>query len=54
VTRDLPEGAVISASDLAILRPASGLSPDRLDSVIGKRTTRPLFVGEPIEQSDIL
>ena len=54
VTRDLPEGAVISASDIAILRPATGLSPSRLESVIGKRTIRPLLVGEPIEQSDIL
>jgi N,N'-diacetyllegionaminate synthase len=35
----LPEGHVIQSSDLVMLRPGDGISPMRLDDVVGKKTT---------------
>ncbi len=35
----LPEGHVIQSSDLVMLRPGEGISPMRLDDVVGKKTT---------------
>lgn len=51
--RVLPAGTIITESDIAVLRPATGLAPDRFEAVIGGRTTKALSPGEPIEMSDI-
>ncbi len=37
-TRDLPAGSVLRATDLTGKRPGTGISPSRLDEVIGKTT----------------
>lgn len=52
-TRDLPAGTVLSAADIAILRPATGLAPARYDMVLGSKLTRSLIAGDPIQEADI-
>ncbi len=47
--RDLESGQVLEATDVVILRPATGLAPANLDWVIGRRLSRALFKGDPIE-----
>lgn len=46
--RDLPAGAVLTAPDVVILRPGTGLPPGDLPRVIGRRTTRPIPAHTPI------
>jgi N-acetylneuraminate synthase/N,N'-diacetyllegionaminate synthase len=48
---DLPSGHVLSADDVALLRPAHGLSPS--STPVGKRVVRRLTRGEPIQESDV-
>lgn len=38
--RDLPEGHILEASDLIVLRPETGLPPSMLRTTIGKRLTK--------------
>jgi N-acetylneuraminate synthase/N,N'-diacetyllegionaminate synthase len=38
VTRDLPAGAVLGVEDLAARRPGTGMSPARIEGLIGRRT----------------
>ena len=45
--RDLAAGALIGRDDLVVLRPASGLGPDALDDVTGRRTTEAVRAGTP-------
>lgn len=47
-TRPLAAGHELSADDLVALRPATGLSPSALGSVLGRRLTRPVGSGEPV------
>lgn len=37
VTKDLPEGAVLTETDLSAKRPGTGIPADRLDALVGKR-----------------
>lgn len=46
--RDLPAGAVLSARDLVVLRPATGLPPSSRALVVGCRLTRNVARGQPI------
>jgi sialic acid synthase SpsE len=46
--RDLSAGEVLTHADLAILRPATGLPPNRLDTVVGKTISRALPAGAPL------
>jgi len=36
----IPAGTVLTAGLLAVKRPAGGIEPDRLDELVGRRTTR--------------
>ena len=50
---DIPEGAVLKQEMLTSLRPASGIPPPLLESVVGRRLRRPLTAGEVITWSDV-
>lgn len=45
--RDLPEGHVLVANDVAIKSPADGLPPYELDGILGKRLGRAMLEDEP-------
>ncbi|MBL0203936.1 MAG: hypothetical protein IPQ14_06295 [Candidatus Microthrix sp.] len=50
-SRLLPGGHVIGASDVALLRPASGLAPS--DSPLGRTVVQGIDAGEPVRESDL-
>jgi N,N'-diacetyllegionaminate synthase len=47
--RDMPAGTLLAASDIAIMRPATGLPPGRYEDVQGRRLIAALKAGEPLE-----
>ena len=49
----LPPGHVLVASDLTAKKPAGGIPPTRLDSLIGRRLRRALRADQPLHDSDI-
>ncbi|MCO6050165.1 N-acetylneuraminate synthase [Mesorhizobium sp. RP14(2022)] len=51
--RDIPAGTVLVADDIAIMRPATGLPPERYDDVQGRRLSITLKAGEPLESSHL-
>lgn len=51
--RDLPAGTLISATDLALKKPGSGLPAERLRDVVGRRLARPLAANELLCESDL-
>ena len=51
---DIPEGKIISASDLATKRPGDGISPMEMDQVIGKKAARAIAAGEKLNRNDLL
>ena len=50
---NLPEGHVISSEDFVPLRPASGLPPSALYSVLGRRLVRSLLAGEALTTAHV-
>lgn len=50
---NLTANTILSASDIVLLRPATGLAPKFLDTTVGKRLMRDLPAGAPIEAADI-
>jgi N,N'-diacetyllegionaminate synthase len=44
--RDIAEGGVVEAADIAVLRPGTGIPPAMRSSVIGRRTRRAVRSGE--------
>ena len=52
-TRPLAGGTTVGAGDVAVLRPATGLAPDRLGDVIGRRTARPVTAGAAVDAADL-
>jgi sialic acid synthase SpsE len=46
--RPLPAGHVLTASDIAVLRPADGLPPAEFNKAVGARTRTPLGAGAPL------
>jgi N-acetylneuraminate synthase len=49
--RDLPAGTIIRAEDFVALRPATGLPPEFLDRVVGRRMVRALPMGQPLSEA---
>ena len=49
----LPAGPVLTASDLIAKKPAGGIPPTKLASLIGCRLNRPLRPDEPVREGDI-
>lgn len=52
--RDLPSGAELSEEDILILRPADGLSPTEFCNLPGRKTSRPLSEGAPIDENALM
>jgi sialic acid synthase SpsE len=52
-TRALAADHVLEHADLTIKRPGTGLSPARLDTVIGRRLARPVDADMPITEDDL-
>lgn len=50
--RTLPNGHVITADDLRIMRPGHGLKPSALDFVLGLRLTRSVAAFQPLTADD--
>jgi N,N'-diacetyllegionaminate synthase len=50
---DLPAGTVISREHVAIKKPGTGLAPDRLEEVIGRRLARPVTADQVLAVEDI-
>src|SRR5882672_581926 len=49
----LPAGTVITREHVAIKKPGTGLSPDRLEDIIGRRLARPVTVDQLLAVEDI-
>jgi sialic acid synthase SpsE len=53
VTRPIPAGTVIAASDLGAMRPEGGISPLRLDEVVGRRAALDLAPHRALRPDDL-
>jgi N-acetylneuraminate synthase/N,N'-diacetyllegionaminate synthase len=51
--RPLGVGTVLEARDLKLVRPAIGLPPAALPTLVGRRLRRPLEVDEPVRAEDV-
>jgi N,N'-diacetyllegionaminate synthase len=51
--RDLASGSRITADDVAIMRPGTGLAPAMLDIVVGSRVSRAVSAFEPLTREDL-
>jgi len=49
VVRDMQAGEVFSAENVRSIRPAHGLEPKYLDHVLGRRASRDISRGTPLE-----
>ncbi len=49
--RDLDQGRILAAGDLTSKRPAGGLPPSALDTVLGRTLARPLRCDEPLTEA---
>jgi N-acetylneuraminate synthase/N,N'-diacetyllegionaminate synthase len=52
-TRELPAGHTLSRADLAIKRPGTGLSPARLEEIIGRALARPIEADMPVTEEHL-
>ena len=50
---DLPAGTVLAREHVAIKKPGTGLAPDRLDEIIGRRLARPVVADQVLAADDI-
>lgn len=50
---NLPSGKVITEEDLWAMRPAEGISPLKIDSVVGKKLTKPVTKFAPIQWENL-
>ena len=53
VMEDIPAGKAISYENVTAIRPAYGLPPKFLDSIVGRRVTRALRRGDPLAWDDL-
>ncbi len=51
--RPIAPGEIIDAGMLYALRPATGISPEFVDSVVGKQALRPIEAGAPVQWESI-
>lgn len=52
--RNLPENHVLAAGDVLAKRPGDGVSPNRIDEVLGRALRRGLAADQPIHLDDLL
>jgi sialic acid synthase SpsE len=53
VVRDLPAGHVLSASDLTVKRPGTGLAPGALGGVVGQSLARAVSANDLLSAEDL-
>lgn len=53
VTRDSPAGTMLTRSDLALLRPGSGIAPRHIDELSGRTLARDVVRGTPLTWDDL-
>ena len=53
LNKDLKKGTIISSNDLVILRPATGISPMRIEEIIGKSLTKDVHAYDSLKEEDI-
>lgn len=51
--RDLPEGAIVGASDIDCVRPGTGMPPTAAASVVGRRLRRSLCMHDQFQEADL-
>ena len=51
--KDLPAGTVLTRQHLLIKKPGTGLPPDRLDDVVGRRLTRAVTIDHVLAPEDV-
>jgi sialic acid synthase SpsE len=49
----LPAGTVLAREHVAIKKPGTGLPPDRLQEIIGRRLARPVAADQVLAAEDI-
>ena len=54
VTRDMKAGDIIRSDDIIAKRPGTGIAPDQIDRIIGKKIKRDLFLDELLHEEDLL
>lgn len=54
VSRDLPAGHSLTRADLYLARPGTGLRPDLLETVLGRRLVRPVLAETPLFAADLM
>lgn len=47
--RDLAAGAILAEADLLVMRPLSGIPAEEIDRVVGRKLSRPVATGEPLQ-----
>jgi N-acetylneuraminate synthase len=52
-TQPLPAGTVLGRGHLAIKKPGTGLTPERLDEVVGRRLARPVTADQVLVAADV-
>ena len=52
--RDLEKGKVLEGDDLTVKKPGSGLPPERLPSLLGRRVRRDLVRDEIFQEDDLV
>jgi N,N'-diacetyllegionaminate synthase len=50
---DLPAGTVLVREHLAIKKPGTGLAPERLEEIVGRRLARAVAVDQVLAAEDI-
>ncbi len=51
--RDIAAGTVVTEADLIALRPGDGMSPARMDDVVGRRANAAIVAGTKLAASDV-
>lgn len=54
VAKDMSQGTILSEDDLDIKRPGTGIPPEKLDWLIGKRLKRDVAYDEMLKEEDVL
>lgn len=53
LVRDVSAGQIITAEDVALMRPGNGIAPKELDAVIGRRAVRDIEGGTTLQWSNL-
>lgn len=54
VVKDVAEGELLTSDNIRSIRPGDGLSPVRIDEILGKRAAHRLERGEPLREGDFV